>query len=198
MNEVLTLSIASVMAALLAGCGTAPVQAPAPPPAATIAAVPSPPAVVPNPGPVDAASLPSLAWLHGCWAGTVNQRDFREQWSPLRGGMLVGAGHTVNQGKTQSFEFLRIEARGDGIYYVAKPSGQPEAAFKLESIAMDDKDAIFLFVNEAHDFPQRIIYRRGSEGWLYATIEGKLNGQDRQVIFPMRRVDCENGEFIRN
>jgi len=26
----------------------------------------------------------ALAWLDGCWGGTVNQRDFREQWSPLR------------------------------------------------------------------------------------------------------------------
>ena len=185
---------AAALAALLAGCAAGPAQAPAAPPVVA----PPPPAIVPNPGPVDASSLPSLAWLHGCWAGSVNQRDFREQWSPLRGGMLVGAGHTVNQDKTQSYEFLRIEGRGDGIYYVAKPSGQVEAAFKLESIAMDDKDAIFLFANPAHDFPQRIIYRRGSEGWLYATIEGKLNGQDRQVIYPMRRVNCENGEFIRN
>ena len=49
----------------------------------------------------------------------------------------------------------------------------------------------------AGSVPQRIVYRRGSEGWLYATIDGKVKGEDRQVIYPMRRIDCETGEFIR-
>jgi hypothetical protein len=178
-----------LLALVLAGSATALAQ--------------SPPATQPAPAttapaqPVDATAIDSLGWLEGCWQGTVNQRVFREQWSPLRGGMLVGAGHTVNQGKTQSYEYLRLEARGDGVYYVATPSGQQETAFKLASIATDDKDSIFVFSNPQHDFPQRIVYRRGGEGWLYATVEGKVKGEDRQVIYPMRRVDCESGEFIR-
>ena len=145
----------------------------------------------------DVNSVAALSWLDGCWTGTVNQRDFREQWSPLRGGTLLGFGSTVLQGKLQSYEFLPIESRGDGVYYVAAPSGQPEAAYKLVSITTDDKDTIFTFANPAHDFPQRILYRRATEGWLYATIEGKLKGEDRQVIYPMRRVGCESGEFLR-
>lgn len=178
-------------ACLLAGAGAVWAQSSAPPPAPGAAPAPA------QTAPVDATAIASLGWLEGCWQGTVNQREFREHWSPLRGGMLVGVGHTVNQGKTQSYEYLRLEARGDGVYYVATPSGQREAAFKLASIAADDKDTIFIFSNPEHDFPQRIIYRRGSEGWLYATIEGKLKGEDRQVIYPMRRVDCQSGEFIR-
>ncbi len=141
-------------------------------------------------------SVAPLSWLNGCWSGTVNQRDFREQWSPVRGNMLIGAGSTVFQGKPQSYEYLRIEPRADGVYYVALPSGQNETAFKLVSITTDDKDTIFTFSNPANDFPQRILYRRGTEGWLYATIEGKLRGEDKQVIYPMRRVGCETGEFI--
>ena len=31
-------------------------------------------------------------------------------------------------------------------------------------------------------------------GWLYATVDGKIDGADRQVIYPMRRIDCESGE----
>ena len=183
--------VRGVFACSLACAGAVWAQTSAPPQAPP--ATPAPAQTLP----VDATAITSLNWLGGCWQGTVNQREFREHWSPLRGGMLVGVGHTGNQGKTQSYEYLRLEARGDGVYYVATPSGQREAAFKLASIAADDKDSIFIFSNPEHDFPQRIIYRRGSEGWLYATIEGKLKGEDRQVIYPMRRVDCENGEFIR-
>lgn len=146
----------------------------------------------------DVTSVASLAWLEGCWGGTVNQRDFREQWMPLRGGILLGVGSTVFQGKPQSFEYLRIEPRADGVYYVALPSGQKETGFKLVAAENDPQgDAVFTFTNPENDFPQRIVYRRATEGWLYATIDGKLKGEDRQVIYPMRRIDCETGEFIR-
>jgi hypothetical protein len=144
-----------------------------------------------------AATLEAMSWLEGCWTGAVNEREFREQWSPPRGGMMLGLGHTVHQGKTQSHEFLRLETRPDGIYYVALPSDQRPAAFKLVGTAVDDKDAVFTFENPEHDFPQRIQYRRGTEGWLYATIEGKLKGEDRKVIYPMRRVSCDTGEQLR-
>lgn len=182
----------AMVAAGMLICALAVHAQPVPPPAA--AAVP-PRSTAPA---AELLRIDNLAWLAGCWNGNVNQRDFREQWSPLRGSMLLGAGSTVFQGKTQNFEYLRIESRPEGIFYVALPSGQRETAFKLIAIDTDDKDTIFVFVNPENDFPQRISYRRGTEGWLYATIDGKVKGEDRQVIFPMRRVGCESGEFIRN
>jgi uncharacterized protein DUF6265 len=142
------------------------------------------------------SSLDSLAWLEGCWRGAVNQREFREHWLPLRGGMLIGASHTIVGDKTQDYEYLRLETRPGGVYYVALPSGKSETAFKLASVATDDGATIFTFANTVDDFPQRIVYRRGSEGWLYASVEGKLRGEDRTVTYPMRRVGCESGEFI--
>ena len=119
---------------------------------------------------------------------------------PLRGNTLLGIGSTEFQDKLSSYEYLRIESRADGIFYVALPSEQKEAAFKLVSAVRDEREkaTIFTFENPQHDFPQRITYRRGTEGWLYATIEGKSQGQDRQVTYPFRRIDCESGEFIRN
>jgi len=73
---------------------------------------------------------------------------------------------------------------------------QKEAAFRFAERTMDGTDAVYTFVNPEHDFPQRIVYRRGSEGWLYVHVEGKLKGEERQIIYPLRRVDCESGEFI--
>ncbi|TMG94593.1 MAG: hypothetical protein E6H73_07095 [Betaproteobacteria bacterium] len=133
-----------------------------------------------------ASTLEPFGWLHGCWDGKVNQRDFREEWLPLHGDMMIGVSQTVSQGKTQDFEYLRLELRPEGIFYVAVPSGKKES-----------ESEIFTFENPLDEFPQRIIYRRGSEGWLYAHVEGKLNGAPRSVIYPMRRVDCTSGELIR-
>jgi hypothetical protein len=146
------------------------------------------------------APLAPLAWLEGCWRGTVNRREYREHWMPLRGNLLIGVSQTVVRGKTQGFEYLRLESRPDGVYYVASPSGKKESAFRLAEHAIDAagdrQDQIFTFVNPALDFPQKITYRRGSEGWLYAGVEGKAGDADRQVTYPMRRIDCQSGDLI--
>ena len=154
--------------------------------------VPSPPAAALP------AALEPLAWLHGCWEGKVNFRDFREEWLPLKSDVMVGVSQTVLQGKMVDFEYLRLEQRPEGVFYVAAPSGKKETRFRLSGKTQDGADEIFTFENLVDDFPQRIIYRRGTEGWLYAHVEGKLNGEERKVIYPMRRVDCGTGEFIRS
>src|SRR6476646_12010473 len=82
------------------------------------------------PEPADAGPLAPLAWLEGCWKGTVNQREFREQWLPLRGGMLIGAGQSVLRGKMQDYEYLRIEPKGDGIFFTQFSGDLKETSFK--------------------------------------------------------------------
>lgn len=175
--------------ALIAACA----QPEAPSPPATPKEVP---AAASEAAPADHGPVAPLAWLAGCWQGTVNQRDFREQWLPYRGGMLVGAGQQVMKGAMQDYEFLRIEARAGGVYFSQFGGDRNETSFRLESTATDDKDTIFTFANASSGFPAHLVYRRGIEGWLYETIEGPLNGSDKKVIYPLRRVDCETGELI--
>ena len=183
-------SIALVAAcAGLAAC--AQPEAPTPAPAA-----PRSPASTATQASQDNGPVAPLAWLAGCWQGSVNQRDFREEWLPFRGGMLVGAGQQVMQGAMQDYEFLRIEARPEGVFFTQFGGDRRETSFRLESTTTDDKDTIFTFANTASTFPAHLVYRRGTEGWLYETIEGPLAGGDKKVIYPLRRVDCESGELI--
>ena len=189
----------ALVAALLL-CTTATAQPPATPPEA--GAAPAAPAAQPQPQPPatskldDGGAFAALTWLEGCWQGTVNQREFREHWLPPRGGMLIGAGQSVLRGKIQDYELQRIEPTSDGIFFSQFGGDRNETSFRLDKVVSEDKDTIFTFANTADAFPARLIYRRGTEGWLYETIEGKMNGSDRQVIYPMRRVDCETGELI--
>lgn len=115
----------------------------------------------------------------------------------MRGDMMIGVSQTVSQGKTLDYEYLRLELRPEGVFYVAVPSGTKETSFRFSAKAIDGGSEIFTFDNPAEEFPQKIIYRRGTEGWMYAQVEGKLNGQPRSVIYPMRRVDCASGALIR-
>ncbi len=141
-------------------------------------------------------ALQPLAWLAGCWQGSVNRREFREQWMPPRGALMVGVSHTVIADRTQNFEYLRLEARPDGVRYVVAPAGTGETTFRLASETRDADDQVFTFSNPVDAYPQTLIYRRGPKGWLYAHVEGKANAAEQRVIYPMRRIDCETGEVI--
>jgi len=188
---------ASIAALALCCCivaGLLDAQAPAP--GATSAGSPAAPAAEIAPPSKPTLELGSLAWLEGCWRGEVNKYEFREHWLPLRGDLMVGAGHVVYQGKTEDYGYLRLETRADGVYYVSV-SGKKEISFKLTTTAVDDRDTIFSFTNPVDEFPQGVVYRRGLDGWLYATVEGKVKGEDKKVIYPMRRVDCQTGEILR-
>jgi hypothetical protein len=167
-------------------------ETPAPAPGAATGAAAAPaPAVAAPPG------LAQLAWLEGCWRGVANDREFLEHWLPLRGDLLVGVSHTVMEGKTVGFEYLRLEGRGADVFYINSTPGQKELPFRLAEVASMENGAVeFRFANPAVPFPQKLTYRRAAEGWLYASVEGKVNGVERKLIYPMRHVDCESGDLI--
>ena len=133
------------------------------------------------------ATIQELAWLSGCWASDGEKGSVREVWMKPEGKMMLGMSHSVQDGKTREYEFIRIveEENGD-IFLVANPSGQKEARFKL--IIVNGHEA--RFENPKHDFPQRISYRRDGDS-LIGRIEGVSKGSERAVDFPLRRVPCE-------
>ncbi len=134
-------------------------------------------------------SLGDLAWMGGCWEAKAKGREINEQWMKPAGQTMLGMGRTVAQERTVEYEFMQIREDKDGaIYYVAKPSGQSEASFKL--IRLQNREAVF--ENLEHDFPQRVIYRWQSDGSLFARIEGLSKGQPRGIDYPMTRARCDN------
>ena len=48
-------------------------------------------------------------------------------------------------------------------------------------------DGVVVFENLAHDFPQRIIYRRNRRRRVTARIEGTVKGESRGRDFPYSR-----------
>src|SRR5215471_1045158 len=134
-----------------------------------------------------AVTLQDLAWLAGDWQITSPNQCVEEQWTAPSSNMLVGMSRTVAGGKTTSFEFMRIEARADGIYYVAQPGGRPPVDFKLAS----DAPAELTFVNPGHaDHLKQVIYRREADGRLTARIEGENNGKAFSEDYPYRRASA--------
>jgi uncharacterized protein DUF6265 len=138
-------------------------------------------------GVMEKPSVGDFSWLAGCWEGGRPGVVREEQWTKPAGGSMLGMGRTVANAKTVEFEFMRIHQDKEEIFYTARPSGQPEASFKLVS----QNGQAATFENPQHDFPQRVIYRRQQDGSLLARIEGTVNGKDRAIDFPFKRARCD-------
>ena len=133
-----------------------------------------------------ADGVAALRWMSGCWELRTATRVTHEQWMVPMASQMMGMSRTVVRDSVREFETLRIETRNGVPTYVAMPSGQKEAHFAATSIT----DSTAIFANPAHDFPQRIMYRRIGADSLVARIEGPQGGQTRGINFPMRRVSC--------
>ena len=131
------------------------------------------------------ATTADLAFLTGCWKFERNGRTVEEHWLAPAGGSLLGVSRTVAGGKIAEFEFLQLRDLPDGVAYIAKPSGQAEASFKLTTKTADE----VVFENPQHDFPQRIRYRPSGDT-LHARVEGTMNGKPQAIDFPYARVSC--------
>lgn len=145
-------------------------------------------AMVPSPAQAqqDTAPLQRMAWLSGCWEGMVGTRTVEEHWLPLRAGTLVSASRATSGDRTTSVELAVLAMRGDTLAYHAYPVGQSPAVF--DAVALTDSAATF--ANPAHDFPQRIIYRRVGADSLVARIEGPGENGPRGFDYHMRRAVC--------
>lgn len=127
-----------------------------------------------------------VKWLSGCWERRTPTSLIEEHWSAPVAGTLLMFGRTVRGDRVLEYEFVRIYAKGDTLVYDAHPSGQPPAEFR----ALPPYDAGVTFENPTHDFPQRVIYRRGGSDSLFARVEGTRDGQSRGFDFHYSRVPC--------
>lgn len=125
-----------------------------------------------------AGALDEFGWLAGYWtnASEDGSSTIEELWlPPAAGRLMVGVHRDVRNNERVFFEYLRIETRSDGVYYVSKPSNQDEAAFRLVAHAPGERA---VFENPEHDFPQRIIYTLDGDV-LTATISGTIGGEEK-------------------
>src|ERR1041384_3714888 len=116
------------------------------------------------------STLADISWISGDWQTAPGGRaQIEEHWTQSAGASMMGMSRTVVGDKTIEFEYLRIEQRADGIYYVAHPKGRcPGTDFKLTRASATE----VVFENPQHDFPKRITYRKGTDDSLTATVDG--------------------------
>ncbi len=130
-----------------------------------------------------------VGWLAGCWEARDGARTTFEMWSPPQGGLLVGAGRTVADGRARAHEHLRLRQAGDTLIYTALPSGQAETEFRSTTVT----DSSFTVENLAHDFPQRLVYTRLGADSISARVEGPGPNSTRGFTLRFARTACTGG-----
>jgi hypothetical protein len=141
---------------------------------------------VPAVGQAQGDGLERVRWLAGCWELRSGNRVVLEMWMPPAGGLMLGASRTIVNGAVREYEQVRIEWKDNQLVYTANPSFQAQASFTSVEVS----DSGFTVANPAHDFPQRIIYRRRGADSLVARVEGPGPNGTRGFDFPLRRVSC--------
>ena len=136
---------------------------------------------------LDAQRINKLSWMLGEWEKAMPNGSFIENWQKETDTSYVGEGtYTSNSGDVLFSEKLRLEQRGDELWYIptieSQNQGKP-VLFK-ESKLVDNE---VVFENPEHDFPQRIIYKRTSDSTLYARVEGMQGGQEAKEEFNFKK-----------
>lgn len=113
------------------------------------------------------ADLSYCAFMAGSWGGTQNGTLSEEHWTAPAGGIMLGM-HRDIKGDRSSFEFMRIEQRGEDLVLVAQPRGGTATEFTYTG----GDSQMVVFENPEHDYPKRITYLLDSDGNLVAKIDG--------------------------
>ena len=117
-------------------------------------------------GAAPAQRIENLNWLAGDWETSPSQQWTEEHWNVPRARATLGTSRSGSGTTMREYEFLRITHDTDGgLTYWGSPGGKTPVPFRL----VRSGPMLAVFENPAHDYPQRITYRRtGSK--LVATI----------------------------
>ena len=132
--------------------------------------------------------LQQVRWLEGCWQLTRGTTTTVERWLAPAAGVMAGDSWTLANGVERPGETLRLFARGDTLVYEATPATQSTTEFRTTSAG----GAEVVFANPAHDFPQRIVYRRVGSDSVIARIEGDRAGRRQPVTYAYAKVPCSS------
>ena len=112
------------------------------------------------------SALERLSWLSGTWEAEhvelegVSPTWTEEIWSEPRGAMMLGIGRRGQGLRLGTWELLRIQGGEAGkLALYAQVDGGEAVAFPL--VRAEGSEAVF--ENAAHDYPQRIRYRRDGD-----------------------------------
>ena len=121
----------------------------------------------------------------GTWKMISDKIEYYEEWRLINGSELIGIGFSIEQGDTVLSEELYVKKFADTWAYVALPVNQTITLFALSEYS----ESKFIFENEEHDYPQKIIYEFTADGKWNAATEGIIEGELMRREFNFIRIE---------
>jgi hypothetical protein len=115
--------------------------------------------------------IDDLNVLQGKWKLENGNANYYEEWEKINDTTFSGISYEFKDDRKYTLEKLTILKLNNHIVYIAQPGNNNPTLFTLTS----SENKKFIFENEEHDFPQRVIYHFSSENQLNASIEGIVN-----------------------
>jgi hypothetical protein len=135
--------------------------------------------------------LDKMTWLIGEWENKMPDGDLTETWSRLNDSTLTGRALFIKGKDTLHYEDIVLIQKGQNLIYAPTVKGQNDnkaVEFKMiENEKENEEENEFLFENPAHDYPQKIVYKRVNDTSLVATISGKQQGKPSSDSYPMTK-----------
>jgi len=130
------------------------------------------------------ADFGKLKFMAGCWEGRLDKdTSVEEIWTNPADNLLLATTRYLKGNHATGYEFSRIEATDSAVVFAASSEGKPFDVYTLKTLV----DEYVVFENLSRTFPQRIIYRRASDGALIPRNEG--DGQP-SIEVRMKAVKC--------
>lgn len=131
---------------------------------------------------INPSALDHFNWLLGSWKfmGPSGGAISFEEWERKDAFNFEGRGYLVVNGDTLITDKMRIEQRGQNVYYIAAlDTNQAPMRFRLRSTTPGEA----VFKNPGRGFPNEVILRQADDGTLETNFNnGKTNPRKREEI----------------
>ncbi len=130
--------------------------------------------------------LEKVSQIIGNWQSFNNPMNLGEKYSRIDDSTISGVTFMLRDADTIFLEKIEINSRNGKIFYLPTIIGKNEPPIPFE-FKKDSANHI-IFMNEKHDFPQRIVYQFVGKDSIYAFIDGNSSGVYLKNDFQYNRV----------
>ena len=132
------------------------------------------------------SKLDTATWLIGKWTNDSPTGKSTEIWQKQNDSTFAGISFMMVGADTVSFETILLHQTGDKVFYT--PTVKDQNSGQAVDFMMTSCSAKKLvFENQAHDFPQKILYEQITNDSMVAEISGMRKGELVAIEFPMVR-----------
>ena len=134
----------------------------------------------------DKVHLTELEWMLGTWETDALEKQMVEEWKRRDDSTFIGSTYLINDKDTILSESMQMCYSAGHVWFrtnVANQNDGQEISFKLTELKGDEAH----FRNDEHDFPQQVVYTSPKKDFMWAYIDGNMDGSYQRIDFKFNK-----------